>query len=353
MGKTDSTKDLDLRAGEIVEIRSADEILRTLDEAGRLDAMPFMPEMLKYCGKRFRVHKKADKTCDNIKTTWSIRRVRNTVHLEGLRCDGSAHGNCEASCMIFWREAWLKRVDSDVVKISEIGDADSPPVGRHPAPSSSGTRCSLAALQHATQAEPASGSSLELIYSCQATELLKFTTDLPWWDLRQYYRDIRSGNLSRGIAIASSDRILEMLLAFLEVVRALLIQLFNGIQRIRSGVQYPSIQGSSVAALSVELNLQPGEFVQVRSREEILATLDRNNRNRGLFYDIEMLRFCGSTHRVLKRVNQIVDERTGKMRKMKAPCIILDGAYCMSEYHRFCPRAIYPYWRESWLKRVE
>jgi len=33
-------------------------------------------------GKRFRCFKRADKTCDNIKQ-WSLRRVKNAVHLTG------------------------------------------------------------------------------------------------------------------------------------------------------------------------------------------------------------------------------------------------------------------------------
>ena len=43
-----------MRANEWVEVRSKQEILQTLDENGRLDGMPFMPQMFQYCGKRFR-----------------------------------------------------------------------------------------------------------------------------------------------------------------------------------------------------------------------------------------------------------------------------------------------------------
>ena len=46
-----------LCAGDWVEVRSRDEILATLDKDGRLDGMPFMPEMFAFCGKRFRVYK--------------------------------------------------------------------------------------------------------------------------------------------------------------------------------------------------------------------------------------------------------------------------------------------------------
>src|ERR1700675_2894438 len=44
-----------LRRGDVVEVRSEEEILRTLDPSGKLGALPFMPEMLRFCGKRFRV----------------------------------------------------------------------------------------------------------------------------------------------------------------------------------------------------------------------------------------------------------------------------------------------------------
>jgi len=46
-----------------------------------------------------------------IETTGELRKIRTpTVLLEGVFCDGRAHGNCDRSCFCFWREAWLKRV---------------------------------------------------------------------------------------------------------------------------------------------------------------------------------------------------------------------------------------------------
>ena len=41
--------------------------------------------------------------------------MKDSVHLEGVRCDGSGHDGCEACCLIFWKEAWLKRAENDVV----------------------------------------------------------------------------------------------------------------------------------------------------------------------------------------------------------------------------------------------
>src|SRR5207249_5923768 len=87
-------------------------ILATLDEQGELDSLPFMPEMLQFCGQRFMVSKKALKLCDTI--NWSgIYTMPDAVHLQGLRCDGSAHGGCQAGCLLYWKDAWLRRVDVD------------------------------------------------------------------------------------------------------------------------------------------------------------------------------------------------------------------------------------------------
>ena len=54
------------RAGDWVEVLSKEEILGTLDKNGRLDELPFMPQMFKYCGQRFRIYKSAYKTCDTV-----------------------------------------------------------------------------------------------------------------------------------------------------------------------------------------------------------------------------------------------------------------------------------------------
>src|SRR6266852_7773616 len=358
MGRTNPGHPLNLLAGEVVEVRSKEEILASLDENGRLEAMPFMPEMLQYCGKRFRVFKRADKTCDNIgppgfPLQWSLRRVQNAVHLMGIRCDGSAHGNCDAGCPIFWNEAWLKRVDSKFLPASQIAaqqtssEQSTASIGGKP------EICSEESLGRAACRMDNSTAPPEPVYSCQATDLRKFTSHLYWWDFRQYIRDIRSRNLNRGIGSSKSEELLETFLSILEVFRALFILTFNKFQIFRSGVQYPHIQGGLAATPTLASNMQPGEFVQVRSKEEIISTLDRRNKNRGLLFDSEMVRYCGGTFRIQKRVNQIIDEKNGKMLSMKSPCIILEGVSCVSEYHSFCPRAIYHYWREGWLRRVD
>ncbi len=345
---------LNLRAGELVQVRSEPEILSTLDANGRLDALPFMPEMLQYCGQRFRVYKRAHKTCDTIDRTGG-RRMRNTVHLADLRCDGAAHGGCQARCLIFWKEAWLARVDANLrhrlsSRIRQFFRADTALV------SYANGFTTRQALFRATQVHGENVQPGEEAYSCQATDLLKASAPLAWWDFRQYVEDLTSGNVS----------FLQILnaLFFIAVKHGLEIGvgyraqlwIYNRFQRMIDGSPFPFRGGQLLKTPTETLNLKVGELVQVKTNEEILATLDKRSKNRGLFFDIEETAYCGGKYRVLERVERIISEKTGKMRQLPGECIMLEGVTCRALYSDrriFCPRSIYSYWREIWLRRAE
>lgn len=103
---------LDLRPGELVEVRPIKEVFATLDDQDKLKGLRFTPEMVKFCGKRFRVHKKLHKIV--LETTGELRGIKYpTVLLKGVFCDGTAHGRCDRSCFCFWREQWLKRTSPE------------------------------------------------------------------------------------------------------------------------------------------------------------------------------------------------------------------------------------------------
>ena len=324
-----------LRAGDWVEVRSAYEILATLDERGRLDALPFMPEMLEYCGRRYRVIKSAHKTCDTI-AHYKGRRMANAVHLEGLRCNGKAHGGCQASCLLFWKEAWLRPVTKRELYAHPAELASV----RQPVLKNVVARCDLKVLQHSTKVSIAEGDTVER-YICQATEMLRATTPLEWWDPRQYLKDLTSRNLR-----------------FRDFIYYGMIALYNLVMRSNwRGRPYPYVRGLAKGNTpTAVLNLQPGELVQVRSRDEIMPTINADRKNRGLSFDVEMVPYCGKTFRVLSRVERIINEKNGAMTEIPRDCIILDGVTCsgcFSDNRLFCPRSVYPYWREIWLKRVE
>lgn len=99
---------LNLRAGELVEVRSEREILAALDQDGNLDRFPFMPEMLRYCGKKFRIFKSAHKTCNTANKT-GAQRMERAVHLEGVRWDGTAHDGYPIGGLLCWKKVWLRR----------------------------------------------------------------------------------------------------------------------------------------------------------------------------------------------------------------------------------------------------
>ena len=337
-----------LKVGDWVEVRTKDEILRTLDANGRLDGVPFMPEMFAFCGRRFQVYKRAHKTCDTVFPVRG-RRVASAVHLD-TRCDGSAHGGCQAGCLLFWKDAWLKPAaaasqDSGVPRpVSNDGALQA--------------RCSeRIVLERARLDDP---NATEPVYDCQATQLPYFSTRLEWWDLTQYVEDYRSGNVTAWQVFCGAAYFFfhGLSRAGIGLGRAIRWS-YDQFYPLWGGFPYPRRWGTIPAGEPTPvqvLDLQPGELVRIKPFHEILKTLDVNNRNRGLYFDAEEVPHCGGTYRVLRRLTRIVNERTGKMLEMKTPCIVLDNVVCQSRYSEcrlFCPRSIYAYWREIWLERVE
>ncbi len=335
------------RTGDLVEVRSKEEILATLDQDGCVDGMPFMPEMLQFCGRRFRVRAIAHKTCDTARGTWSNRRLRATVHLDGLYCDGSAHGGCEAECSLFWKDAWLKPV-------GEKGRSLAPGART---PSGGCTECRL--REKACRTPEAEGD--EPRYACQATMLYEATEPLAWWDPRHYLLDVVTRNRSVGhvvrVLLQASLRWLPRYVPLgYRIAKALSARVYRRL----SGRPFPSLQGKIRRGMSTptgRLDLMPGELVRIKSQAEIEGTLDEDNKNRGMSIDTEeMPAFCGRVYRVRGRVSRIVDELTGKMRHMKQPCIKLEGVVCSGDYASCrlnCPRGVFAYWREIWLERVK
>lgn len=337
-----------LHAGDWVEVRSKEEILATLGKNGRLEGLPFMPEMFEYCGRRIQVFKRAHKTCDPPNGLES-RRMPNTVHLEDVRCNGKAHGGCQAACLMYWKEAWLKPVDGPTQQamVTTIAAKETD------------TSCTERNVWDATL-RPSELPTDEPAYVCQSTEVEVATLPLKWWDVRQYWEDYSSGNNSLGEILSVGFVFVYHRVASSGLGIGLAMRwLFDVVQRMRGGAVYPWRFGMIPRGTKTpvqKLNLQPGELVRVKSYQEILDTLDEENINRGMWFDAEMVPFCGKTFRVLDRVSRIINEKTGKMQVFKNECIILEKVVCnacYAKHRRFCSRAIYPYWREIWLERVQ
>ncbi|NTV09397.1 MAG: hypothetical protein HGA47_01310 [Zoogloea sp.] len=329
-----------LHAGDWVVVRSREEILATLDERGQLERLPFQPEMLAFCGQRLRIAKIAHKTCDTINKTGG-RRMNAAVHLEGVRCSGAQHGGCQADCLLFWKTAWLRRADE--------------PAARQPAPPAA---CTEETVLRATRADPEQ-TGPDPVWVCQTTALFDATTPLRWWEAQQYVRDVASGNhslahMAKIMLLAGYSKLVSLGLGY-----RYLICTYNRLQKLRRGRPFPENKGeipNGQPTPASALDLKNGELVEIRPMHEILATINEDGFNRGMRFDKEMASYCGGRYRVQYRIERLINEQTGRMIRLKTPCIQLEGVECRaecSEKRLGCPRGLNHYWREIWLRRLD
>jgi hypothetical protein len=321
-----------LRAGDWVQVKSAEAILATLDEDGCIDGLPFMPEMLEYCGRRFRVYKSAHKTCTP--PSLVIRTLDDTFHLEKLRCSGAAHGGCQAGCLLFWKANWLTPVDAPRAP-------DPGPAGETAGPDPADVPPTVPEVMlRGTRRPPEPGFERVERYRCQSTDLVRATRPATWWHPRLLLRDVTSRN------VRLRDWLLYGSLAA-----------FNAALGLFKRRSYPFLRPRATGKTpTTSLGLQAGDPVRVRPVDEIMDTLDERKKNRGLRFDVEMWPHCGEPRRVLRRAEKFIDERSGRMIEPRGSCLILEEVVCSGFYsagRMFCPREIYPFWHEVWLERRE
>jgi hypothetical protein len=295
-----------------VEVRSPEEILQTLDANGTLDHLPFMPEMTECCGKQFRVARRVVKTCfsGSISTMLAFR-TDDVVTLDGLRCSGAAHDGCQKACMIFWREAWLRKVEDAAaarpVDVKSRGQLEA-------------------------RLKTSTGPTT---YFCQASELLKAARPLSRRErFGKCVSEVLAGNCS----------------AF-EMAQRLCIWL---LWRIRRTVRGEYARGRHTSTPVERLNLLPGELIEVKRSEHIIDTLNEAGRNRGLYFSPDMRLLCGARQQVKGRLDKIIVDGTGEMRHLKNT-VSLEGSLCGCAQIAFggCSRNELVYWREIWLRRPD
>ena len=305
-----------LQPGEIVEVLGPTEVAATLDRDGKLEGLPFMPEMLKFCGRRFVVARPADSLC------WrgQPRRMESAVYLEGLRCDGSGHDGCGAGCSLVWKEAWLRRTEQSSVA------PRLPTAGQN-----SGAVCANVAIS-------ARGSNGFVV--CQMTEILKATRPSNLGSSFAYCADLVQG-------LATGRRTSEDLRTLFNYTKGKAI-LFA----FRLWTRAPWNREKFKKTPAASPRLKAGDWIEVRSTWEIIRTLDRKACNRGMEFKPEMFRFCGKRFRVLSLLRKIVDGQPGQVREFRTDSIILESVYCGGQ-RSFCTRRNYYYWREIWLRRCQ
>lgn len=288
-------------------VRHAGEIFDTLDDSGCLEGLPFMPEMLPWCDSRLVVARIANKACVQAESVFIGSFPRCIVLQIPDRCDGNAHGGCQMGCKFFWRPEWLSPVATEA-PVSRIGETDR--------------------IEQRLR-ELAIRSSNH--YRCQATELIQIATPTSAFQLGQYFNDIRSG------------------VPVKQVIRFL-----GGLATRKVMGKSDHISGPCEKRTPIsKLDLKIGEKVRVKSVDQIRDTLNSSGCNRGLWFDAgEMAGFCGSELVVSRVLNRLIDEKTGELRELKTPCIVLSETECTGISRRFCSRGMLHFWREVWLERI-
>ena len=186
-------------------------------------------------------------------TGGGMNRMEHAVHLEDVRCDGQGHGGCQAACLVYWKEAWLKRVERRGGQRERSGPAAAtawlqPAVADPGDPQGRRTADRVRSCSHARRpsccARPRSGS-----------------------------RHGSSGSMSRTCGPPTPG--------FFTVLRSVAVGAFNEYQdlsvkllprwlRIHQGKRFPFLDGTQRRTPTETLDLQPGELVRIKSKEEIV-----------------------------------------------------------------------------------
>jgi hypothetical protein len=288
-----------LRVNTWVRVKSIREIEHLLDAVGKTEGLLFMAEMEQFCGRTLRVQSLADRVCNA-----GFRRLDRVCYLQDCRCSGEAHCCCQAACLLFWHEAWLEPADGPDLdqKYGAIPYLCLP-------------ICTELKAQTCT---------------CQMTELQAIGTEMPKPGALHYLQRWLSGRLS----------CFQMRYLIRWALDAALLSAYKRLS--------PSPKNNN----GPRSEFHAGDMVRVRSRIEILRTINRKGRHNGLAVTPDMLRYCGKTFRIASRVTRIIDAESRKLKILRNECYVLAGVVCAGG-RLGCTREQLYYWRGVWLERVQ
>lgn len=96
--------------GELVRVRSKEEISKALDSHNQHGGCLFMEGMWGYCGRSLKIIKIVNHFFDEYQ--YKMFKPNSSIYLlEGSICNGNieeAGPECDRSCYIMWHEEWLE-----------------------------------------------------------------------------------------------------------------------------------------------------------------------------------------------------------------------------------------------------
>ena len=226
------------------------------------------------------------------------------------RCSGNGHGQCQMGCALLWKTNWL-------APSSQTSAVDSDEAAQY--------------LQSRLDSNSSSTENGLPIFQCQATQFGKIATSHTKIDASRFRNEHDLNQIS---------------------VAGLVTDFCSSVLAKASG-RSKGFAGPCKKTPVNPLNLKVGEQVRVKSKKEIVQTLDASGKNRGLWFDPLMSRHCGEVLSVTRLVHRFIDERNGRLIKAKHPSIVLDDLHCNGRARHYCGRLLQFFWREAWLQRVE
>src|SRR4051812_433023 len=96
--------------------------------------------------------------------------------------------------------------------------------------------------------------------------------------------------------------------------------------------------------------LERGDDVEIKTLDEIRATLDERGALDGMPFMPEMERYAGRRARVWRRADRVCVEGAPMMGRLDAT-VFLEDLRCDGAAHGGCERECLLMWKEAWLRR--
>lgn len=292
--------------GEVVRIRTREEILLTLDANSSLDGCLFAGQMLDWCNTTQRVLKVVRCVFDECEYRMYETKYPFYI-LDGLICDGCVsefEHVCDHGCQLLWHEEWLEEGSENYVFETDES-----------------IQCGIDEKTENTPTE-----SILAPRSCQLKAIDEIKNRNSWFENIMQYR-----------------------ITILWSVKINFIYTLNSLSRL-----FAANQNKYGENLPSDGDIRPGDAVRVLGKNELKTILDAGNKYKGCQFVPEMFQFCDKEFVVLKTVKYFFDERQKRMCRCN-DIYLLSGVMCSGRRRAFsipCDRSCFYFWHKHWLRKI-